>query len=1060
MRFRNFIHNKSFFIEMAMSKPQMRLPITHELADLISLVHGQTLRARALNWILSTGLMEASMNREKLCDKVNQIIKGENLQKTSNLGVSQQPKKPFSKQQQIVGEVRSINSIGMYNINKNPDRFIDPMDLFSPVARKRMPELETILIDGLSIDEYYHKNYEPKIMTINSSESSAGRGKMVEYDLEELRNICKSKFGTTFVYGGVNGYIQFVEKGDGYLTEPEIRDYANPNEQYGYILRPEYKNIDDEKTDLHKDISGFNSRKNPVYHFAGGPISPDENRARETIEQMDSKFRDIVHSIESDEETDDGDIPKERLELIKNNIKNEKSIIKKLSYKLGDKGVGRGAYHTRFNIPNYNTKKGINIIPKHIDMEFLKNMIWAGLNEEIKNRDPNNYINLEEFGKEWDGQGNPPPIEEGYYRFDEKGKLHFRLPLEIRKKAWNIITSSQEENPRALNVNFPFHKLMPNVVKDKKENSPGKNSNLMLNINSLFNAALGNKKIFDFAKDIDIKSYHLDDIDPSIYANKQHFEKFKLEPQTTKIDHKTIYSVDNDKFIKELLENGFKWDLKSSIEKKTGKPDWSSRKWAILSFPKGREYRVTKEKENEFFIYVPSGQKGDVFSPKGFSYTGKSLLGGGKGVEYHGGLGGGHVEVIPSTKKTTDKLIDELKNGEFGEGNPPIDAFKPKSLPIYDETELPCVRTGVAFAKNYFKTHKGKTTDKEIDSDLNEYQLLGFGVQALRNFAGDPAFQVGYLTLEELNKFLKTDFDKEYEKEIIENPGLDSNKGGRGINALLNKAGLKLDDEDGLRSQEEIINDLITQIRNKKPIIKWNPRQGSELSKKSEEEIEKIKKAIGDNAFYARVRWIRNFVLTRMNEIDKENRKSGSMPFAKSKEGEESQFDFDDRNYEAENDSELQRKEIHPSHLFKLAGKEYGKMPIQQNVAKPKTITKKSVQDDVDWDEILSGLKQGNVTQQQKSIPQQQDDINWDEILSGLKQGNVTQQQSSTPQQQGNVAQQQRSVPQQQGNITQQQSSTTQQQDDIDWDEILSGLNKKNESLMRYDQWKVINERK
>ena len=77
--FKNFIQNETdkfslFVEEEGMSTPKMLFPITQPLANLLSLIPSMTLKADALNWIVTEGLMEASKGREKLLDKVREEI--------------------------------------------------------------------------------------------------------------------------------------------------------------------------------------------------------------------------------------------------------------------------------------------------------------------------------------------------------------------------------------------------------------------------------------------------------------------------------------------------------------------------------------------------------------------------------------------------------------------------------------------------------------------------------------------------------------------------------------------------------------------------------------------------------------------------------------------------------------------------------------------------------------------------------------------------------------------------------------------------------------------------
>ena len=113
-------------------------------------------------------------------------------------------------------------------------------------------------------------------------------------------------------------------------------------------------------------------------------------------------------------------------------------------------------------------------------------------------------------------------------------------------------------------------------------------------------------------------------------------------------------------------------------------------------------------------------------------------------------------------------------------------------------------------------------------------------MEALKGCSGDPAFQIGYVSKEEIENLLKWDPDQQYQAELLE-PGK-----GKGINALLHRH-TELDPD----LHGPIIQDVLQRV-GKHPIIDisdWD---------------EPIRKAFYENGYKARVRFMTNAILARM----------------------------------------------------------------------------------------------------------------------------------------------------------------------------------------------------
>ena len=218
---------KQYIEGLGTSFADLRPRINQPMANLISSVHGTGLRARALEWLVTEGLQQASIGREKLLAIINQKSQGNNLK----IGQRLQNILP-SKKVAGIGEARQ--PVGYPGEDKfSNDKTITSLDLFSPEAYKLIPELNSIAIDGLSIQDYYAKHFEPKEMNIY-----AAPGELMHFDLEQMRKTLEAYGFKSFKYGGFDGYMQYLEKGD-YLPDEKKRVYTSRNDQHGPDLRPD-----------------------------------------------------------------------------------------------------------------------------------------------------------------------------------------------------------------------------------------------------------------------------------------------------------------------------------------------------------------------------------------------------------------------------------------------------------------------------------------------------------------------------------------------------------------------------------------------------------------------------------------------------------------------------------------------------------------------------------------------------------------------------------------------------------------------------------------------------
>ena len=275
------------------------LPVNFKgLVFLLNQIEGDVLRAGLLDWVLGAGLMEASLNREKLCLEVQAWI--ENYVKPIKLSAKQ-------KQRGSVSNMKFEMARSSYAVQGRgiDDTEILPQDLFSPEAWNRIliggvPILEKVRLgNNLGIEEYYRMKYEPKTATLETGE---------EINLEKVYDFAKTKGYPKFEYGGREGFIQFIEKGNWKKKSERFDRLSNPNSQFGPSVRPDptvWKDPELSTKSLEKirrkSSEGFRS----VYHFEDGPYANKGYTAdvRYVLDRMKVRSKQIFRQHGENEES-------------------------------------------------------------------------------------------------------------------------------------------------------------------------------------------------------------------------------------------------------------------------------------------------------------------------------------------------------------------------------------------------------------------------------------------------------------------------------------------------------------------------------------------------------------------------------------------------------------------------------------------------------------------------------------------------------------------------------------------------------------------------------------
>lgn len=794
-------HMNSFSEAMGVSHRQAQLQMTQPLANMVSLVHGPTFRAKALNWFFGDGLLEASFGREKLLE----MVRAQAAQRTEvlpakmpfgKMGAVQPSRKVAGMQQEMTRQLVQPNGLDP----EEDQNSIQSQDLFSKEAWERKPILKYIQIEGKSIPDYYREHFEPRTMVIEYNP-----GVFKRYDLNEMRAVLDSHGLEPFYYGGFDGYIQFMEKGD-YLPTHMKRSMYAPNGQHGMDLRPE-QGVD--------DVRGMDRKGRPVINFQGGSVAY-KDQANAIVDQMRGDFAKIMGDIEQNKPVNS--LSPQQAERYRQLYMIQK-VMKKQEQEVTGKGSGRKQAAASMGLPNSKTGAAIQSLPEQIDAKLFMQKVREGL-ALPRRAEKKTYLNPDAFGQWWDGTGPEP--QGGYWTEDTMGGkvsrkdaqyILFRFNPKQQEDIFNYLFSEFDPNTRSYVSRFDANGSKIDSLEAAKP------TNARIGITQLVNNAVKSDK--DDAKGVKMIAYTMDGIDPTKYVSDQDYQSLPVDPM----------KPESDPTLKKLWDRGYRYDLNSPQERQAGVPDFEGRGVGYLSL-KGSRYRIQKEKDGKFYLHVPVNRKGKPFKPADYGLVGKGWLAAGK-HSFHGGIGSNHVNVNPAGAKSWSTLLAKLQQGELGE---PGETFG-------DPTELPSVKTGVNAAKSYF----AKKNNPEILNSLDQSEIDNWGVEGLKAFSGDPAFQVGYVTQQEWEEVLGWELNKEIENE--EDWGE-----GRGLIAYMIRNGIT-----NVEHQEKAIKYVMNSF-GKEPIVPLHVFS----------ELPQILAAFGENAFRARARAVRTYVFSKLNDYKKD----------------------------------------------------------------------------------------------------------------------------------------------------------------------------------------------
>ena len=832
--FKNFIQNETdkfslFVEEEGMSTTKMLFPITQPLANLLSLIPSNTLKADALNWIVTEGLMEASKGRENLLELVRKRLAGKT------------PKSNFLPKNTI--NTLQVAEMAREVMHKS-DEIVKSQDLFSREAWERIPELEKIIIQGKSIPDYYKKTYEPKLMYLESEQSKSGQ---IVIDLQELNKNLESHGLKPFEYGGFDGYIQRVEKGD-YLPDSKKRSAFSANNQQGLDLRPERKLVNGEQV-IVDDLKGYNKKKTDyVYNFHGGSTARDVDRAKDAISVLRVAFVSIVNKIDDPEHKIWKDL------IDQKNIKPIEFNSKKLGKEFVFKRLGLNSG----NLPDYISKE---------DFEFI---IENGL-RGIQQGDWKNYMNMEvssdKGGAGFEKAESKDELKPGsyfpdgknvYYKFTEDqikeilkkvNKYYPKFPLQIKfmnipilekmitteNKNGSIVRAT--DNPTVLvepqfNNGYNFLKNHPD---DREKKVVQKIQNVIKKIHTYEGVKKGDKFASDYDKYIFNTAVKI--IKVNIFYDTKTGEAFA----------KTI-----DPNLKQLIENGFKWDETnwSDGEKKSGKPLGQKKVYTLTN---GKIKLNIEKKGEDYYLIFPLNNKASGFNPTSSGDFGRAILASPDNYLFNAGEMGEHIKQNPLSSKDYEKFKQTFEK-QYGGGDAILEApfvadaiiRATNSAKQYDPSQL---QTKTAWQGSFSKA-------------IGQSEHLTDAWEGIKAISGDRAFHVGYLNPEELNT-------RETEERAIK---------------LKDEFKKIYNDPSNPDNEEKFANYIINWLQ-KAPFkgmsVDWSDLKNKiqpKMENRTDDILKKIQSAVEVNANEGRTRLLSRFLLTvMMKRIDKVSQKFKSI---------------------------------------------------------------------------------------------------------------------------------------------------------------------------------------
>jgi hypothetical protein len=454
--------------------------------------------------------------------------------------------------------------------------------------------------------------------------------------------------------------------------------------------------------------------------------------------------------------------------------------------------------------------------------------------------------------------------------------------MEVQDRVYKAITSKQSQG--IINAMFKFGAVFPEC---KPLGDPKVYADVLFNSGVKSNPEMLNnfKRVIWTSPDV----------------KRPEFIK-NVEMQAEEI--KNINEPWKDRLLGPLWAKGYRWDIKGGAQ--GARPNWLAKDQYELGLGEDK-YTVRHDLlNNKFFLIARTGKKGGTLEPADFGNIGAAMLGG--GVPHSGGNKGGHVRGIKAGPKTQERIEKILFNGGFGENRK-----------VSHMTDLRCIQQAIRTA---IYKYGGLASRDAKKLSFPDSEMYTWAVEGLHNFMGDRAFQVGYITPEEIEHILKWNQQKEldmFEKgrwvkvepgqgdftldksgKIVPMEGGDYSEDpdweGWGIQSILHRNGVT--DAEGNPDAEiwQMIIDTVKDAFKSDPVFNYD-KLPSQLQGQEREWAIKMQKVLGENAYRARVREISKFIVNRMSEAtakaDAEAKKVRTFSALGSTDAEGNQKSFD-----------------------------------------------------------------------------------------------------------------------------------------------------------------------
>ena len=669
------------------SSREVTLPITPSMGYFLTFFNEENReRTMVFTWLLTEGLKQASQGRDKLTEQINQAIGG--VQGTVQTGDD-----PSADAGAVaVGESVNEDQVGFQPIRQGAG--IEAVDVFSPLARERHPlgdpevmkRIEQHL--GMGIDEYYAKNYEPRHMEIPFPRSNSHRS----VDIQEVNSAIRKLGLPEFKYGGVDGYIQYTEKGD-WKPEQERRSYGDINQQHG-----------DDLSNAQNAIIG----DQPVIRFGpegDGAFRIEIKRLEYTMSQMGQDFNRWAEEIEKGSQEKPEGMSDDEFEKFKAMLLAQKEI--KRSEAIGTPARMKIAKFRYGLMPH--SPKDYPLSSKGSYFNELMNYIRVGLTNPIK-------IGIDMLTDDsWKQKSVWANLEV------DGDSYQATLTEDARNILWNFITKElgvgfddeiniDEDDQPNLYTKWRWHNLFDGVEKGRKDDK----GYLSVILNSGFTSDPDYKNIKTLQHSLDVPG-----------KNFLRVQDTETIPLTDEIE-------DN------LVNMGYTWRTK----------DGKSPEWSMYDVGEGENLAIGNEGNIQDFIRVVKGKEYPlvripVLRPKkdqerSERIQSRRMIVGGGTVKGGRGLEGW------SKRPSADynDLEAQLLRGEIGESD--------SGQPFESVNELPSVKDGISYgikmAMSYGYDNDVPKNQYDKNKIVSHSDLLSWGTQGLWGFSGDQAFQFGYLT--------------------------------------------------------------------------------------------------------------------------------------------------------------------------------------------------------------------------------------------------------------------------------------------------------------------------